>query len=278
MARYPANYVAMLPLLLNFHRCTRGRAQIRSRILLLLALLCVAPGLRAAQFRVLMVTETAGWQHESTYAAIPAMHRLAERHDFHLDHKQSAMRLTEEQLMSYDVLLMINTTGDIFNDAEQALIQQFMRAGKGWVGVHAAADTEHDWKWYTDMVNHMFFIHPHVQTAMVNVQDTKFPGLTSWPARRIWTDEYYEYLDGERHPDINYLITVDETTYKPGANWGPKKIGKGHGAFHPVSWYREYDGGRAWYTNFGHVPATFTDADFLAHLYGGIYWAATGTK
>ena len=244
--------------------------------LLLLVLACTS--VRAQQFKALLITETAGWQHESTFAAIPALFTLAERHDFALDLKQRAMRLTKDQLMGYDVLIMINTTGDIFNDEEQALIEQFIQSGKGWVGVHAAADTEYDWKWYTDMVNHMFYIHPHVQTAMVDVHDTSFPGLTEWPARRMWTDEYYEYLDGKRHPDINYLITVDEGTYTTDANWGPGKVAKGHGDFHPVAWYRDYDGGRAFYTNFGHVPATFTDADFLKHLYGGIFWAVTGKK
>jgi len=25
-----------------------------------------------------------------------------------------------------------------------------------------------------------------------------------------------------------------------------------------------------------HLPATYSDANFLHHVYGGIYWAATG--
>jgi type 1 glutamine amidotransferase len=42
------------------------------------------------------------------------------------------------------------------------------------------------------------------------------------------------------------------------------------------SWYHEYDGGRAFQTALGHLPSTYSDADFLHHVYGGIYWAATG--
>lgn len=240
-----------------------------------LALCCSV--LSAQQFKVLLVTETAGWQHESTFDAIPAVKKLAQRHEFRVDLKQKAMRLTEDQLMSYDVLLMINTTGDVFNDAEQALIEKFIQSGKGWVGVHAASDTEYDWKWYTEMVGHMFKIHPTIQTAMVDVHDTSFPGLTGWPKRRMWTDEFYEYLSGDRRPDFNYLITVDEKTYKPYAKWGDNES-VGHPDFHPVAWYHDYDGGRAFYTNFGHVPAVFEDDAFLDHLYGGIFWAATGAK
>ena len=52
--------------------------------------------------------------------------------------------------------------------------------------------------------------------------------------------------------------------------------GKGMGAIHPVGWYQPYEGGRAFYTMLGHLPATYRDPGFLHHLYGGIYWAATG--
>jgi type 1 glutamine amidotransferase len=48
------------------------------------------------------------------------------------------------------------------------------------------------------------------------------------------------------------------------------------GKFHPVSWYQNYDNGRAFYTALGHLPATYSDPLFRHHLYGGIYWAATG--
>ena len=253
--------------------------QLRSFIPILctcgLALLLTS-GLGAQQFKALLVVQTAGWQHESTFDAIPALRALAERHNFQLDLKQRAMPLTQEQLMGHDVLIMLNTTGDIFNDDEQALIETFIQSGKGWVGVHAAADTEYDWKWYTDMVGHLFYIHPPVKTAMLDVLDRSFPGLGAWPERKMWTDEYYEYTDGARKPDFNYLLTVDESTYDINANWGPGKVAKGHGDFHPISWYREYDGGRMFYTNLGHVPAVFRDADFLDHLYGGIYYAAKG--
>jgi hypothetical protein len=48
------------------------------------------------------------------------------------------------------------------------------------------------------------------------------------------------------------------------------------GELHPMAWYHEYDGGRAFYTGLGHVPAVYQDPMFLTHLYGGIYWAAKG--
>jgi cytochrome c len=59
------------------------------------------------------------------------------------------------------------------------------------------------------------------------------------------------------------LIDIDETSYEGGTN----------GANHPMSWYHEYDGGRAWYTNMGHTEATYAEPLFLKHLLGGIRWA-----
>ena len=64
-------------------------------------------------------------------------------------------------------------------------------------------------------------------------------------------------------------------TYDPKAKWGNNE-GKGMGAVHPISWYHNYDGGRAFYTALGHIPGCYSDQTFLDHLYGALYWAATG--
>ena len=248
---------------------------VRTLILALALVLGHCSCVLAQQFRVLLVTETAGWHHPSIAAAVPAVQKLAQRHVFRLDWHQQFKQLDDEQLKNYDVLLFINTTGDILNDEEQAAVERFVQSGKGFVGVHAASDTEYDWPWYTKMIGHMFKIHPKEQTAMLNVLDTDFPGLTRWAKRTMWTDEWYEYHDGTRQPGFNYLLTVDESTYDVATKWGTN-VALGHGDFHPIAWYREYDGGRMFYTGLGHIPAIYEDPAFLDHLLGGLYYAAKG--
>lgn len=81
--------------------------------------------------------------------------------------------------------------------------------------------------------------------------------------------------DAARSTKLRYLLSVNEKTFKPYAKWSPKE-GKGMGNFRPIVWYREYDGGRGFYLGLGHLPATYSDANFLHHVYAGIYWAATG--
>jgi uncharacterized protein len=226
------------------------------------------------QFRALLITQTAGWHHGSIVAVVPALEALAERHNFQLDRKQDAIPLSDRQLENYDIIILANTTGDIFTDEEQAAFEKFIQSGKGYVGIHAASDTEYEWPWYTQLVGHMFKIHPTIQTAMLDVIEPTFPGLSRWPSRVMWTDEWYEFGPAQAD-NLNYLITIDETTYRPEADWG-RVSGTGMGDFHPLAWYHEHDGGRAFYTALGHMPEVYEDKLFLEHVYGGIYWAATG--
>ncbi|MBN8430956.1 ThuA domain-containing protein [Microbulbifer salipaludis] len=228
----------------------------------------------AAQFKALLFTKTAGWQHESIPAAISATRRLSELHDFAVVHSDSADVFTPENLKQFDVVVFLLTTGDVLNERQQDAFQAFIRSGKGYVGIHSAADTEYDWSWYRGLVGRNFLIHPAVQSAKLNVLEAGFPGLEFMPARFTWTEEYYTY-GAEHSESLNYLLSVDESTYQPQAMWGEIKS-NGMGEFHPIAWYQQYDGGRAFYTGLGHLPASYDSAMFLSHLYGGIYWAATG--
>lgn len=246
----------------------------RFSFLLLSLLLLLSGALLSQQFSALLITKTGGWHHGSIVAAVPAMKALAERHQFRLDRHQDGMPLTDAQLKNYDVIIMLNTTGDIFNEEEQAAFERFIQAGKGFVGIHAASDTEYDWPWYTQLLGRMFVIHPAIQTAVLEVQNPNFPGLERWPSRLTWTDEWYTFTD-EKTEGLQYLLTVDESSYAAKADWGRGKS-DGMGNFHPIAWYHEFDGGRSFYTALGHMDEVYQEKLFLEHVFGGIYWAATG--
>ncbi len=230
------------------------------------------------QFNALLVTKTAGWHHESINEGVAAIKTLAIRNYFNVQWHQDGMPVTDTLLKSFQVIIFLNTTGDIFNEKEQKVIERFIQSGKGFVGIHSASDTEYDWPWYTKLVGRMFHIHPVIQTAKLNLTSTKFPGLQGFTDRPLWTDEWYEF-GGETIGGLNYILAVDETTYNPNVVWAHKNIkGDGMGSLHPISWYHEYDGGRSFYTALGHMPDVFSEPAFLNHLYAGIFWAATGKK
>ncbi|AWV99735.1 ThuA domain-containing protein [Arcticibacterium luteifluviistationis] len=249
----------------------------RNKIVALLCLITMAFAANAqnGKIKALLFTKTAGFHHESIHEGVAGIRGLAQRHSFQVDWQENSSVFTEEKLKNYDVVIFLNTTGDVLDDKQQAAFEKYIQNGGGYVGVHAAADTEYEWEWYTKMVGMMFKIHPAQQTAYLKVENSNFPGMERFPKKLLWTDEWYEYQKPVLTKDLNYLVSVDEKSYEPYAKWGETE-GKGMGDFHPVSWYHNYDGGRAFYTGLGHIGAIYSDQTYLDHLYGGIYWAATG--
>ncbi|MCJ7467408.1 MAG: ThuA domain-containing protein [Maribacter sp.] len=237
------------------------------------------------QFKALLITETAGWHHESIANGIAAINELAATHNFEVKRQQNAIKITEEGLKEFDVVIFLSTTADIFDADEQVAFENFIRSGKGYVGIHAAADTEYDWEWYTKLVGRMFHIHPAQQTAKLIIVDHNFPGLEHFPNTLLWTDEWYEFGD-DKTDGIHNLILVDESSFNPKVVWKDRdldengkpidRVGNGMGKTHPISWYHEFDGGRSFYTALGHIEKVYENQWFLDHLYGGIYYAATG--
>ena len=229
----------------------------------------------AERFSVLLFTKAAGWHHDSINAGVTAVQELGLLHDFKVFWTEDASRVfNDKELAKYKVVIFMLTTGDVLNDGQQAAFEKYIRAGGGFVGIYSAADTEYGWPWFAKMVGHRFHIHPELQTAVLRVEDYNFPGMDRFPKRFLATEVWYEY-EAPLSDRLHYLLSVDEKTCNPVVKWAAKQ-GQGMGVFHPISWYQEYDGGRAFYTGLGHIAATFNDAAFRHHIFGGIYWAATG--
>ena len=244
--------------------------------LVLLFSFSVTSALAQKQFKALLVTTTNGWHHEALHSGVIALKKLGERHFFDVVLWENPGGFTDQYLSQFQVVIFLHTTGNIFDSAQQKVMERFIQSGKGYVGIHSASDTEYDWEWYTKLVGRMFRIHPAIQTARMQVLDNNFPGMDGFANGRLWTDEWYEF-GPEKSANLQYLLAVDETTFNPKVQWGNNKS-EGMGKMHPVAWYQQYDGGRSFYTALGHVPQTFDEPAFLAHLLAGIRWAATGKK
>lgn len=246
------------------------------KLILMIMMMCSASQSSASdrQFRVLLFTKTVEWHHKSQIEGVSAMRELAEKHYFDLDWHEDASHFSDDSLAQYDAVVFLSTTGDVLNEQQQASLKRFVQSGKGFVGIHSASDTEKNWPWYTRLIGRTFKIHPLIQTAKLTVLQRNFPGLERMPDNLLWTDEWYDF--GPEHVEgLKYLLTVDESTYDTKSDWGAMK-GDGMGGFHPVAWYHEFDGGRSFYTALGHLPAVYKNELFLDHVYGGVYWAATG--
>lgn len=245
-------------------------------IILLIQVLICCTITAQKQFKVLLVTTTRGWHHESLHAGVLALQELGNKNFFDVVLFQDPNGFTDKFLEQFQAVVFLCTTGDIFDSAQQKVMERFIQSGKGYVGIHSASDTEYDWDWYTKLVGRMFKIHPTIQTARINVLDPAFPGLQGFAGNKLWTEEWYDF-GPEKISGLNYIMSVDESSYNPKVQWGDKKS-DGMGKLHPIAWYHNYDGGRSFYTALGHMPTDFSDPVFLNHLYSGIFWAATGKR
>src|SRR5690554_248055 len=108
------------------------------------------------QFKALVFSKTQGFRHQSVPEGVAAIKKLASKHRFQVYATEDASVFTEKGLAGYDVIIMMSTTGNIFNDEQKAAFQEFVRSGKGVVGVHSAADTEYSWEWYNKMMGGQF--------------------------------------------------------------------------------------------------------------------------
>jgi type 1 glutamine amidotransferase len=214
-------------------------------------------------FSVLVFSKTAGYRHDSIPAGIAAIRTLGEQNHFSVDATEDATLFADDSLARYRAVIFLSTTGDVLDAGQQASFERFIRSGGGFVGVHAASDTEYDWPWYGGIVGTYFRRHPAIQSATLNVVDPSHGSTRHLPIRWTRTDEWYDFRH-DLDPDIPVLIRIDEWTYRGGRM----------GANHPISWYHAYDGGRAWYTAIGHTIESYAEPLFLQHLLGGISWAA----
>ncbi|MGM0946418.1 MAG: ThuA domain-containing protein [Bacteroidota bacterium] len=221
--------------------------------------------IQAQQFRALVFSKTAGFRHQSIPDAVVAIKKMAQTQVFSVHTTEDANYFTDDNLSKFDVIILASTTGTIFNEEQKAAFQRFVQSGKGVVGIHSATDTEYEWPWYNQLIGAYFLAHPKQQTLRLETVDANHPSTWHLPKNWLWTDELYEFRD--INPNIKVLINADESTYEPAKPMGAK---------HPMAWYHEFDGGRVFYTALGHVESAYQDADFLKHLYGGIWYAATG--
>lgn len=216
-------------------------------------------------FRVLVFSKTNGFRHDSIPAGIALIRSLGAAHGFRVDASENAGLFTPQNLRGYGAVIFLNTTGDVLNNSQRAAFEAYIRGGGGWVGVHAAADTEQGWPFYGELLGRAWFRdHPEIQAATLQVEDGTHPSTRHFPASFTFTDEWYSFQANPRGA-ARVLLKIDETSYSPGA---------GAMGDHPIAWSRTLGSGRAWYTNLGHRSETYSDPLFAQHLLGGIQWAA----
>lgn len=225
------------------------------------------PADRAAK-RVLVFSKTAGFRHDSIPTGVAALKELGASANITVDATEEPKQFTSNNLARYDAVVFLSTTGDVLNAEQQQAFENYVKGGGGYMGVHAAADTEYDWAFYGGLVGAYFQGHPQIQKATVRAEDHDHPA-TSHLGEAGWerTDEWYNYRTNPRG-QAHVLATLDETTYQGGTMKGD----------HPIAWCQAYQSGRSFYTGLGHTKESYAEPAFRQHLLGGLRYAAGQVK
>nr|WP_234328222.1 ThuA domain-containing protein [Streptomyces sp. NRRL S-37] len=218
-------------------------------------------------YRILVFSRTTGFRHSSIDEGVTALRDLGAANNFTVDATEDPAAFTTANLARYRSVVFLSTTGDVLGAAQQTALEQYMGSGGGYVGIHAAADTEYDWPFYEGLAGALFQSHPAIQPATVEVEDRAHDATAHLAGTWQRTDEWYNYRTNPR-TTAHVLASLDESSYSGGSMSGD----------HPIAWCKDYAGGRAFYTGGGHTEESYADPAFRRHLLGGIRWAAGTTK
>ncbi|TNF45614.1 MAG: ThuA domain-containing protein, partial [Bacteroidetes bacterium] len=217
---------------------------------------------------VLVFSKTAGFRHESISSGLKMLFDQSKKQNWVITATENAGLLRDDFLSKFDVVVFLNPTGDAICADGQAAFEKFMKSGKGFVGIHAAADCEYEWPFYGKLVGGYFKTHPASQEATVVFESFDHPAMKPFQGMKSYTtyDEWYTFKENPR-PNVNVLATIDESSIKKydNDNW---KMGD-----HPIIWWSEKDGIRSFYTGFGHTHESFQDKYIIEHITNAVNWA-----
>jgi len=189
-----------------------------------------------------------------------------------VDTTENGSDFNEENLSQYDVVIWLNTSGDnLLTSAQQDAFEAYIQNDNGFIGVHAATDTYRDgsWPWYNELVGAIVQTNPNHTANNFNATMTvinEHPAVEHLGDSWNKNEEYYywgESNGGYLFEDNINLLEVEQTG------------NQSYDVARPVTWYKEYDGGRSFYTALGHNSSDYSNNDqFRTMMFEAIIWAA----
>jgi uncharacterized protein len=227
---------------------------------------------------VLVISQTKGWEHESIPEAMANIWKMGHdtklwettlRTDTELITKQEIKNRNFQNLSHFDALVFASTTGELdLDDSQKRDMMSFIKDdGKGFVGVHAALDTNYKWPEYGEMIGGWFDEHPWTTfEAPIVVEDPNFPAVRHFPRAFVKRDEIYQAKNWSRDK-VNVLLSLD-----------PAKLDFNNPRVHrqdrdfAVAWSKTYGKGRVFYSTLGHTKESWDDPDIQKMYFEAIKW------
>jgi hypothetical protein len=241
------------------------------RLILAVCILCLVAQVATAEGpkqprRLLFVVQTKGFHHSSTEPSIPWVMILGrESGAFTTTVTDDASIITADLLKNYDAVMFF-TTGELpMDDIQKMALLNFIRSGKGFIGIHCASDTFYRWPDYGKMIGGYFDGHPWTQEVIINVEDPNFPGMNFLGKSFRFKEEVYQYKNWSRDK-VHVLLSLDNSSVD---------VSKGKRADkdYAMAWCKKYGNGRVLFNGLGHMDEAWSDPRFQRMILDGIRWA-----
>ena len=258
----------------------------------LVALLVLTPAAQAAATdvpHVFVFTRTDGFRHGSIEHSRDVFTKVAQSTGaYTVEFSEDVAAFTPEMFERTDIILFSNTTGEHpFSEEQKQQFEQWLLNGGGFMGIHAAADTNYEWPAYQELVGAAFQSHPHTGNTMggrlfdeatVQVEDREhaitkpYAGAATFKLR----EEYYKWRQNPRGTqDVHVLLSLDETSTISNNHIG--LLNPQYEPDQPLEWVKSFRGAnRVWYTNLGHYDGTYDRTDWQQHFVDAVKWVAAG--
>jgi len=219
--------------------------------------------------RVLYVTQCKGFHHKSLHLSEDIMEELgaANGYDVTLTH-MAEKYLTPEYLKNLD-LIVFYTTGELpLSDVQKKAFLDFIKSGKGFIGIHSATDTFYKWPEYGEMIGAYFDGHPWTEGDTVTIKnlDPKNPISGHWEESFSLQEETYQFKEFNKDK-----VTVTMSLDKSKTDMTKKGV---KATEFPLTWYRNYGKGRVFYTALGHRPEVWQDKRYQTMILNALKWAS----
>jgi type 1 glutamine amidotransferase len=233
---------------------------------------------------VLVIGQTKGYEHDSVSDAMATIYNMGRESGlWDTEMRTDTELLTKKHLGDnaknldyFDVLVFASTTGELDMDASQkADMMSFIHDdGKGFVGIHAALDSNYTWPEYGEMIGGWFDQHPwNIFNAPIINEAPDFPAVRHFPHAFVKFDEIYQPKLWSRDK-VNVLLSLDPTKLNYSNN---PRIHRADHDF-PVAWSKMYGKGRVFYSTLGHTGEAWQDPDIRKMYFEAIRWVLGMTE
>ena len=221
-----------------------------------------------AKHKVLYLTHSAGWKHDVLPVSEVILKEIGERSGaFDVTATKDCSLISRESLKQFDAVVFY-TTGELpITDEQKAAFLDFIKSGKGFIGIHSATDTFYKWPEYGELIGGYFDQHPWHQDVTVKVEDSHHPATRHLDKSFQIKDEIYQFKDFSRDR-VHVLLSLDASSVDltlPAVHRKDKDFA--------LAWWRNYGKGRVFYTALGHREEVWRDARFQQLLLGALSWA-----